>query len=75
MRGTHSTAERFPTRRNRTCFFDKILVSIVVNPCAIIVFPRVNFGKSSRLSYINPVSRVHLLLFSYEKPLARSTSA
>lgn len=38
MRGTHSTAERFPTRRNRTCLFDKILASIVVNPCAIIGF-------------------------------------
>lgn len=38
MCGTHSTAERFPTRRNRTCLFDKTLASIVVNPCAIIVF-------------------------------------
>lgn len=38
-------------------------------------FPRVNFGKTSRLSYTNPVQRVHLLLFSHEEPLARTTSA
>lgn len=73
MCGTHSTAERFPTRRNRTCLFDKILASIVLNPCAIIGFSRANFGKSSRLSYTNPVQRVHLLLFSHEEPLVRST--
>lgn len=38
-----------------------------------LVFPRANFGKSSRLSYTNPVQRVHLLLFSHEEPLVRST--